>query len=65
MIYVPCTLMGMVMEEAVRIGIHTVYFDEHGHGRSGEDVRVLLDQGGGVRHQRVLLVLLYRHTALT
>ena len=29
--------MGMDMEEAVRIGIHTVYFDGHGHGEGSRD----------------------------
>ena len=32
MVYIPCTLMSMDMEEAVRIGIHTVYFDGHRGG---------------------------------
>ena len=37
MVYIPCTLMGMDMEEAVRIVIHTVYFDGHGHGGGSKD----------------------------
>ena len=35
MVYIPCTLMGI--EEAVRIGIHTVYFDGHGHRGDSKD----------------------------
>ena len=31
MVYIPCTLTGMGMEEAVRIGIHTIHFGWHGH----------------------------------
>ena len=37
MVYIPCTLMGMDIEETVRIGIHTVYFDGHGHGGGSKD----------------------------
>ena len=29
--------MGMGMEEAVRIGICTMYFDGHGHGGGSKD----------------------------
>ena len=29
--------MGMDMEEVVRIGIHTMYFDGHGHGAGSKD----------------------------
>ena len=30
-------MTGMGMEEAVRIGIHTVYFDWHGHRGDSKD----------------------------
>ena len=29
--------MGMDMDEAVRIGIHTMHFDGHGHGGGSKD----------------------------
>ena len=37
MVYIPCTLIGMGMEEAVRIGIHTIHFGWHGHGGGSKD----------------------------
>ena len=49
MVYIPCTLIGMGMEEAVRIGIHTIHFGLHGHGGGSKDwytYHVLIDEHG-------------------
>ena len=38
--YVPCILMVMASEEAVRMCVCTMYFDGHGQREGSKDVRM-------------------------
>ena len=45
------------MEEAVRIGIHTMYFDGHGHGGGSKDWYTILCTLMGMGMEEAYLVL--------